>query len=82
MSNNTPTQKVPVVVTLETNKIHETMEGFLFMKENERLVDLLNDDREFLPFESNEFGFYVISKSSISKVKIRREGSASRLTKG
>ena len=51
----------------------EIVEGSVFMQQDERLVDMMNDERTFLPFESEDREIYVINKASISKIKIGYE---------
>jgi hypothetical protein len=67
-----------VKITMEEDKFRE---GFLFLGEDERLVDVLNDDRMFLPFKSEEGQFSVLKKTSIIEISMLREGSKSRLAK-
>ena len=67
-----------VKITMEEDKFRE---GFLFLAEDERLVDVLNDDRMFLPFRSEEGQFSVLKKTSIIEISMLREGSKSRLAK-
>jgi hypothetical protein len=55
--------------------------GFLFLAEDERLVDVMNDDRTFLPFKSEDGRFSVIKKSAIIEISIKHEGGRSRLSR-
>ncbi len=48
----------------------EVVDGFVYMQVDERLVDMMNDDRNFVPFEDKDREMHVINKSSISKIKI------------
>ena len=43
-------------------------QGFLFVPNHDRLIDVMNDDRQFLPFESDNGEFIIISKSSIKGI--------------
>lgn len=45
-------------------------EGFVFLAYNQRLSDLLNDDRDFLPIETDEGEVKVISKRAIMEVEV------------
>jgi DnaJ-domain-containing protein 1 len=44
------------------------MAGSVFVSQRQRLPDLLNDDRDFLPFESSEGIISIIRKSTIRRV--------------
>ncbi len=43
----------------------ETIEGYFFCTQSERVNDMLNDERAFFPFESVGGDLYVISISSV-----------------
>lgn len=45
-------------------------EGFVFLAYNQRLSDLLNDDRGFLPVETEDGEVKVVSKRAIMEVEI------------
>jgi hypothetical protein len=45
-------------------------EGYVFLAYNQRLSDLLNDDRDFLPLETDEGEVKVISKRAIMEVEV------------
>lgn len=45
-------------------------EGFVFLAYNQRLSDLLNDDRDFLPLETDEGEVKVVSKRAIMEVEV------------
>ncbi|GHF20485.1 hypothetical protein GCM10017044_14190 [Kordiimonas sediminis] len=45
------------------------LKGFLFVREGERLQDLLNDDRSFLPLEETPDNVTIIQKSSIANAR-------------
>ena len=62
--------RYPVLIKMVDGEIAE---GFVFMQQDERLVDMMNDDRTFLPFETHERQIYVINKATISKIKIGYE---------
>jgi len=76
--NVTEKSECHVKIILEEDKFRE---GFLFLAEDERLVDILNDDRKFLPFRSEDGQFSVLRKASIIEISMLREGSKSRLAK-
>ena len=59
--------RYPVTLKLMDGEI---VDGFVYMQVDERLVDMLNDDRSFVPFEDGDREMHVINKSSISKIKI------------
>ena len=42
--------------------------GFLFIRQMQRVSDLLNDHREFLPFQSSDGGILHIRKAKIVRV--------------
>ena len=42
--------------------------GHMFVAQNQRIPDLLNDDRDFLPFETTEGLITIIRKSTIRRV--------------
>ncbi len=45
-------------------------EGYVFLAYSQRLSDLLNDDRDFLPLETDEGEVKVISKRAIMEVEV------------
>ena len=47
--------------------------GYLFTAQNERVVDLLNDERAFLPVESLTGHVSVLQKSDICEIVPHRE---------
>ncbi|MDX5361164.1 MAG: DnaJ domain-containing protein [Alphaproteobacteria bacterium] len=52
------------------------LDGFLFLGERERLVDLMNDARRFLPFETITGEFVLIAKDEIRAVRPAEGGGA------
>ncbi len=48
----------------------EVVDGSVYMQVEERLADMMNVDRGFVPFEDEDREMHVINKSSISKIKI------------
>ena len=61
-------EKHPIVVTTVTG---ENLVGFVYLQDHERLVDLANDDRQFLPFETETKQLLVLAKSTISRLRAR-----------
>ncbi|MCP1337319.1 J domain-containing protein [Futiania mangrovi] len=45
-----------------------TLEAYLFLGQNERLIELMNDYREFLPFETLLGKFLLIPKREITEI--------------
>ncbi len=44
------------------------LKGSFFLNPQERILDILNDERAFLPFEDSEGTIIVISKSTIARI--------------
>jgi hypothetical protein len=55
------------IVTIDGEKIN----GSLYVPSHERLVDVMNDDRRFLPFESDDGNFVILNKALIAKLQDR-----------
>jgi len=56
------------------------IEGYLFVPVHDRLVDVMNDERQFLPFESEQGEFIVLAKASIVSISAgKTAGSGLRL---
>jgi len=51
------------------------IEGFVFLAYNQRISDLLNDDREFLPIATNEGEVRVMSKRAIMEIELIADDS-------
>jgi hypothetical protein len=47
----------------------EKITGFLFTAVRQRLIDLLNDQREFIPFETEDGDVLIVAKKNIEFVK-------------
>jgi len=60
-------QKVHVQVHLTDNT---TIGGYIFIAADERITDLLNDSREFIPLEDGTGSMTIVSKRNISKLFI------------
>ncbi len=43
--------------------------GNFFLNSQERVLDVLNDERSFLPFVHNDGGFTVVNKDAISFIR-------------
>lgn len=54
------------------------VEGFVFLAYGQRLSDLLNDERAFLPLETEEGEVKVVSKRSIMEVEILNVSTSGR----
>jgi hypothetical protein len=70
-----PKAKVPVEVELDDGTL---MMGALFVAGTQRLSDLLNDERQFLPFETSEGTVVSLRKSIIARVSELNQRSAAR----
>jgi len=57
-------QKIKLAVEMEVDG-GQRMLGSVFVSQKQRLPDLLNDDRTFLPFETSEGLIKIIRKSTI-----------------
>jgi len=62
--------KIHVVVSIDGRP---SVEGFLFVTPGDRIIDLLNDDREFLPLELLSGESVIVRKSEIQMVEPRSE---------
>ena len=58
-------QKITVEVELEDGKC---LVGYMFLKPQGRLTDMMNDDRVFLPFETTDGKFFVLKKTACLSV--------------
>ncbi|MBK1669821.1 hypothetical protein CKO28_17435 [Rhodovibrio sodomensis] len=47
----------------------ETLRGTLFARPDQRITDILNDSRDFLPFEHDNGEFEALSKGLIDRAK-------------
>jgi DnaJ-domain-containing protein 1 len=67
-------QKITVEVEVEGGK---TLVGYMFLKPQGRLTDMMNDERIFLPFETTDGKFFVLKKTAcISVAPIASEADA------
>ena len=67
-----------VSIVFDVDKIKT---GFLFLQNEERLIDLMNDDRPFLPFEYDDGTFSILRKTAILEITILHEGMRSKLAR-
>ena len=58
-------QKINVEIELEDGK---SLVGYMFLKPQGRLTDMMNDERIFLPFETMDGNFFVLKKSACLSV--------------
>lgn len=66
-----PKGKIPVTLQKHDSTI---LEGNVFVAEGERILDVMNAEKPFLPFEVAEGKFLVINKSSIAHVEPSGQG--------
>lgn len=67
MDTDPKLQKLKLSVEMEIDGGTRLM-GHMFVQQNQRLPDLLNDDRDFLPFETTEGLITIVRKSTIRRV--------------
>ncbi|MEO0400008.1 MAG: J domain-containing protein [Pseudomonadota bacterium] len=77
-ANKQPKREAAVSVVLVDG---ERFDGFVYLKHDERLVDLLNDKRAFIPFKRDDDGTVIIAKSSISCLNERDRPKAANAEK-
>ena len=58
-------QKITVEVELENGN---SLVGYMFLKPQGRLTNMMNDERVFLPFETMDGKFFVLKKSACLSV--------------
>ncbi len=68
--------KVRVDLQLEDRS---TLDGFVFCSQGERVSDILNDAREFLPFETHTKDIMMLRKGVITSILAREEGDRKKL---
>jgi hypothetical protein len=68
-NNSRVLQKTAVLVEISLND-GSTVFGKLFVSPQGRLSDVLNDDRQFLPFEARDGGMVALAKSAIKQVTL------------
>ncbi len=65
--NHNRRTKYKMAVQVELDDASDRM-LYLFVAPGTRIVDMLNDDRQFLPFEAVDSSIIIIKKSSIRRV--------------
>jgi len=68
MSNNNKKHKEEVVVEI-TFMNNTTMRGTFFGLLDQRVIDIVNDTREFIPFKDSSNNIRIISKNNIRDVR-------------
>jgi len=53
----------------------EPLEAYLFLREGQRVSDLLNDRRQFLPAAAMDGRFLMIAKNTIEEIEPREDGA-------
>jgi len=66
-SGGSARQKVRVNVEIVTGDT--TMAGFVFLNHGERIIDMMNDARQYVAFEHGDGTFEVISKQLIRRIR-------------
>ncbi len=64
-SQKLPTVRLEVEVEMDNGK---TLSGSIWLKPQGRLSDMLNDERDFIPFETTAGKFMMIKKSAFTSV--------------
>jgi hypothetical protein len=67
--NSRVVQKNPIFVEVSLSG-GSVMSGKLFTPPSGRVIDTLNDDRNFVPFEAMDGTTYALAKTSIQSVKL------------
>lgn len=61
---------VRVSVRAEVTLLDGTqLTGFLFVEEDSRIQDLLNDNRPFFPFVTENDEVYILNKQTVTRVR-------------
>jgi hypothetical protein len=67
---------VPVeIVTLD----NDILLGDVFLAGDERVVDGVNSEREFMPFRTDDGEFQVINKSTVARIRPFEDGSPAKV---
>ena len=66
MSAHVPKYRLPFRITLQNETV---IYCIMFMRQDQRAIDMLCDERPFFPIESTE-GVHLIAKSSVMKVDV------------
>lgn len=70
-------KKVRVFIQLEDGA---NLDGHVFCSTEQRVSDLLNDDREFLPFEDLNEEITILRKGTISRINLKEGGVAKKIS--
>ena len=54
--------------------------GNLFLAANERVIDGVNDERPFLPFQTDDGEFQMINKSTVARIRPFEDGRPVKVT--
>jgi hypothetical protein len=65
-SNRNKKQRRKIAVNLDTGEGDELV--YMFVYPTERVIDTLNDDREFLPFERPDGSLTIVAKKTIRRL--------------
>lgn len=68
-------EKTKATVSVKLND-GEMFDGHFFVSGDERVTDLLNGEKQYLPFEALNGFIYVINKASITRVIAKERRSA------
>ena len=66
----TPKYKIPVRVSLVQE---DAVLGIIFVRQEQRIIDMLCDQRAFFPINTKD-GMFLINKSSVIKMEILDKG--------
>ncbi len=59
--------KVRIAVEIASDET--TLSGHVFLNPNERIIDMMNDDRQYVAFESADGTFEVLSKVLLRRIR-------------
>lgn len=78
MSNGDSPRKIPKTKATVTVKLNdgEMFDGHFFLSGDERVTDLLNGEKQYLPFETMNGMIFVINKVMISRVISKERAAA------
>lgn len=64
-ANKKARNKYAVEVELDDGRVHIL---FIFVTPGARVIDMLNDEREFIPFETNDGSIVIYKKNALKRV--------------
>ena len=76
-SNFRSKKKVRVNIRLQDGTF---LDGHVFCSLEQRVSDLLNDDREFIPFESMNEDIIMVRKGVVAQIQTREESSGKQIS--